>query len=71
MNQPTPSQLSLALYHVVRCASTGKACGALLDELRRLYTAAGEPIPDAIRPATTYTLFDDGYTIVPSEELLR
>jgi hypothetical protein len=37
--------LDLALHHVIRCALEDKPCAALLDELRRLYAAAGEPLP--------------------------
>jgi hypothetical protein len=63
--------LDLALYHVVRCAADGKPCAALLAELRRLYAAAGEPLPKPIRQPVLYELLDDGYTIVPTHELLR
>ena len=63
--------LDLALYHVVRCAADGKPCAALLAELRRLYAAAGEPLPNPIRPPVLYELLDDGYTIIPGFALIH
>jgi hypothetical protein len=37
--------LDLAFFNLIACAGVHKSCAALLAELRRLYAAAGEPIP--------------------------
>lgn len=68
--------LALALHHLIHCAMEDKPCAALLTELRRLYTLAGEPLPDPIRtsqvrPSGQYRLLDGGYTVVPLYEILH
>lgn len=64
-----PTDLDLALHHVVCCAVIAKPCAVLLDELRRLYAAAGEPIPSVIRPPAARP--DSSYTISADPTTLR
>lgn len=43
--------LDLAFYHLQHCTQVGKHCQALMQELRRLYRAAGEPVPPYLEGA--------------------
>ena len=65
------NDLDLALWNVKKCASVEKHCAALLAELQRLYTAAGEPIPATIRPSWDYVIPDDQYVQTVSYEVLH
>jgi hypothetical protein len=50
--------LELAFRLAIHRAAHDHTAAALIDELRRLYSAAGEPIPQILRPPTLLNIGD-------------